>query len=208
MPYSSDAFNGLSVGPDDNGPAIIINTWDRITIERQIFSTAHELGHLLMHLTDYNSEELDEDKEQEKDADLFAGYFLMPESGFDSEWLESSGMAFVDRVMKMKSIFKVSYKTVLYRLVQKNIVDKTIWRRFPVLFENRYRKKLNFKEEPFPEGSEPFGLKSFDFYADRLGRLVRRALDEDQISVSRAAEIMNMSSQEMMERIAEWEDFA
>ena len=68
-------------------------------------------------------------------------------------------------------------------------------------------KKLAFKEEPFPEGSEPFGLKSFDFYADRLSRLVRRAVEEEKISISRAAEILNVSSEQMMERIAEWEDF-
>lgn len=208
LPYSSDAFNGLSVGVNDKGPAIIINTWERISIERQIFSTVHELGHLLMHLSDYNSEVLSEDKNQEKEADLFAGYFLMPEKGFNSEWSETYGMPFLDRVMKIKSIFKVSYKTVLYRLKQSGIVDDSIWFKFKTLYEARYNKKLAFKDEPFPEGSEPFGLKHFDFYADRLSRLVREALEEEQISISRAAEILNLSSQQMMERISEWEDFA
>lgn len=212
LPYSSEAFNGLSVGANDKGPAIIINTWERISIERQIFSTAHELGHLLMHLGDYNGDKLTENKEQEKEhekeADLFAGYFLMPENGFDSEWAETYGMPFLDRVMKIKSIFKVSYKTVLYRLKQNGIVDNSIWLKFKNLYEARYNKKLAFKEEPFPEGSEPFGLKQFDFSADRLSRLVRKALEEDKISISRAAEILNLSSQQMMERILEWEDFA
>lgn len=208
LPYSSDAFNGLSVGVDDKGPAIIINTWERISVERQIFSTAHELGHLLMHLSDYNGEALGEDKEQEKEADLFAGYFLMPQKGFDFEWAESAGMPFIDRVMKIKSIFKVSYKTVLYRLKQKSIVDDSIWYRFQNLYEAKYRKKLSFKDEPFLEGSEPFGLKPFDFYADRLGRLVRKALEEEEISISRAAEILNLSAQQMMERVSEWEAFA
>jgi Zn-dependent peptidase ImmA (M78 family)/DNA-binding XRE family transcriptional regulator len=208
LPYSSDAFNGLSVGEDDKGPAIIINTWERISIERQIFSTAHELGHLIMHPSDYNGEVLTENKEQEKEADLFAGYFLMPEEGFNSEWFETSGMPFVDRVMKLKSIFKVSYKTVLYRLKQKGVVENSIWMRFQQLYETKYGKKLSFKEEPFPEGSEPFGLKPFDFYADRLGRLVRKAIEEELISISKAAEVLNLSSQQMMNRIEEWEDIA
>jgi Zn-dependent peptidase ImmA (M78 family)/DNA-binding XRE family transcriptional regulator len=208
LPYSSDAFNGLSVGEEDKGPAIIINTWERISIERQIFSTAHELGHLLMHLSDYDGKAHSEDKSQEKEADLFAGYFLMPEQGFDSEWEETAGMPFAERVMKIKSIFKVSYKTVLYRLKQKGIVDDMIWLRFQQLYEAKYNKKLLFKEEPFPEGSEPFGLKPFDFYADRLSRLVRKAVENERISISRAAEILNLSSEHMMERISEWEDFA
>jgi Zn-dependent peptidase ImmA (M78 family) len=208
LPYSSDAFNGLSVGEDDKGPAIIINTWERISIERQIFSTAHELGHLLMHLSDYDGKARSEDKTQERDANLFAGYFIMPEQGFDSEWAETAGMPFVERVMKVKSIFKVSYKTVLYRLKQKGIVDDMIWLRFQKLFEAKYDKKLSYKEEPFPERSEPFGLKPFDFYADRLSRLVRKAVEEEKISISRAAEILDVSSEHMLERIAEWEDFA
>ncbi len=208
IPYASDAFNGLSVGKEDKGPAIVINTWERISIERQIFSTVHELGHLLMHLSDYNGKDCSEDKSQEKEADIFAGYFLMPEQGFNSEWEETAGMRFVDRVMKIKSIFKVSYRTVLYRLKQKGIVDDKIWFRFPQLYEDKYNKKLSFKEEPFPEGSEPFGLKPFNFYADRLSRLVRKAVEEEKISVSRAAEILNLSSQQMMERVAEWENYA
>lgn len=208
LPYSSDAFNGLSVSQCEKGPAIIINTWERISIERQIFSTAHELGHLLMHLSDYDGKARSEDKAQEKEADLFAGYFLMPEQGFNSEWEETAGMPFVERVMKIKSIFKVSYKTVLYRLNQKGLVDDRIWLRFQQLYEAKYNKKLSFKEEPFSEGSEPFGLKPFDFYADRLSRLVRKGVEEEQISIPRAAEILNLSSEQMMVRIAEWEVFA
>jgi len=206
LPYSSDAFNGLSVGSEDKGPAIIINTWERISIERQIFSTAHELGHLLMHLSQYTSEVTAEDKVQEREADLFAGHFLMPEKGFDLAWVESSGMPFVDRVMKIKTIFRVSYKTVLYRLTQKGVVDNSIWVRFQQLYEEQYKKRLSFKEEPCLEGSEPFGLKPFNFSADRLGRLVRRSLEEDKISISRAAEIMNVSTQQMMKQATEWED--
>lgn len=206
--YSSDAFFGLSVGKDDKGPAIVINTWERISVERQIFSTAHELGHLLMHLSDYDGKACSEDKTQEKEADLFAGYFLMPEHGFDSEWEETAGMPFVERVMKIKSIFKVSYMTVLYRLKQKGIVDDNIWVRFKQLYEAKYHKKLSFKEEPLPEGSEPFGLKPFDFYADRLSRLVRKAVEEEKISISRAAEILDVSSEQMMERVAEWKTIA
>jgi Zn-dependent peptidase ImmA (M78 family)/DNA-binding XRE family transcriptional regulator len=208
LPYASDAFNGLSVGVDDQGPAIIINTWDRISVERQIFSAAHELGHLLMHLSDYDGKELEEDKTREKEADLFAGYFLMPAKGFDSEWAETAGLPFVERVMKIKSIFKVSYKTVLYRLIQKGVVDRSIWQLFPRLFYAKYRKKLTFKEEPFGDDSEPFKLKPFNFTADRLSRLVRNAIETDQISISRAAEILNLSSEQMMNLASEWETYA
>lgn len=206
LPYSSDAFNGLSVGAEDQGPAVIINTWDRITIERQIFSAAHELGHLLMHLGDYNGEPLAEDKKQESEADTFASYFLMPETGFDDEWKDTAGMSFIDRIMKLKSIFKVSYATVLFRLKEKNVVDDHIWANFKIMFKRRYNRPLSNKEEPFPETHEPFGLKPFDFFADRYVRLVREAVEKELVSISKAAELMNFSSEQMLERISEWEN--
>ena len=203
--FSSDSFFGLSVGPDDGGPAIVVNTWSRISAERQIFSAAHELGHLIMHLGSFDASDESEDKQEEKEADLFASHFLMPKEGFDREWQETAGLAFPDRVMKVKRIFRVSYKTVLFRLVEEGVVDASIWRLFNVIFEKRYRRKLSYKEEPFSEGAEPFGMDSIDFIGDRLSRLTRRAVEEEKISVSRAAEILGLPVDEMMGRLEEWE---
>ncbi len=204
-PFSSDTFFGLSVGPDDGGPAIVVNTWGRISAERQIFSAAHELGHLIMHLGSFDADDESEDKKEEKEADLFASHFLMPKEGCDREWEETSGLPFPDRVMKVKRIFRVSYKTVLFRLIEKDAVDKSIWKRFKAIYEQRYRRNLPFKEEPFSEGAEPFGMSSIDFVGDRLSRLTREAVEGDKISVSRAAEILGLSVDEMMDRLEEWE---
>jgi transcriptional regulator with XRE-family HTH domain len=48
---ASEGFFGLSVGAEDGGRAIVVNVWDRISVERWIFTAAHELGHLLLHLS-------------------------------------------------------------------------------------------------------------------------------------------------------------
>ena len=40
----------------------------------------------------------------------------MPEEAFNSEWHDTRGLPLVDRVFKVKRIYQVSYKTVLYRL--------------------------------------------------------------------------------------------
>ena len=76
---ASDGFFGLSVSEQEGGPAIIVNVWDRISVERWIFSAAHELGHLLLHLETYNVNESAEDEDQEIEANIFASHFLMPE---------------------------------------------------------------------------------------------------------------------------------
>ena len=53
--------------------------------------------------------------------------------------------------------------------------------------------------------TEPLGLKSIDFQEDRFNRLVREALELDKISLSRAAEILGISLQEMLTLFHNWE---
>lgn len=143
----SDGFFGLSVAEDDGGPAIIVNVWERISVERWIFSTAHELGHLLLHLDTYNVDECVENKVQEREADVFASHFLMPEKAFIAEWNEAAGLFYLDRVFKTKRIFQVSYKTVLYRL-NEITGDNSVWGKFYGAFRRRTGKTLGKTDEP------------------------------------------------------------
>jgi Zn-dependent peptidase ImmA (M78 family)/DNA-binding XRE family transcriptional regulator len=110
---ATDGFFGMSVSDDDGGPAVVINTWDRISVERWIFTAAHELGHLLLHLNAYEVDQTVEDEHEEKEADTFASYFLMPEDTFTTELKGAAGLSSYDRIFKLKRIFRVSYRTVL-----------------------------------------------------------------------------------------------
>ena len=128
-PDSKDFF-GLSVADvDEGGPAVVVNTCDKISVERWIFTAVHELGHLIMHLSDYGSQCTVEEKKEEQEANAFAAAFLMPDTAFLKEWHGSSGLDFVDRVIKVKRIFRVSYRTVLYRLAP-HAKDINIWAHF------------------------------------------------------------------------------
>lgn len=201
-------FFGLSVGLDDGGPAIVVNTDSSIPVERQIFSAVYELGHLLLHIASYRNDQIDEDKKQERDASIFASYFLMPQRYFEDIWTECRGLHWVDRVLYTKRRFQVSYKTVLKRLIDEGVVDEDIHRKFFKAYNERYDKRLVFKEEPEPyvtSKDEPAFLNRIDFIEDHLSRLVREALEKSAISMSRAAEILNISSEEMRERVEEWE---
>lgn len=200
LAMASDSFFGLSVGDEDGGPAVIVNVWERISVERRIFSAAHELGHLMLHPDAYDVEKVEENKEEEHEADRFAGHFLMPNEGFRKEWNEASGLHFVDRVFKVKRIFRVSYKAVLSRLIENGEADKSIWMKFNMAYQKRYNRKLTFKEEPMCiDTTEPFGMQRFDFYEDRFRRLAREAVEKDKISLSRGAEILRIGIEEMQE---------
>lgn len=220
MSLATEGFFGMSVGECDHGPAVVVNVWNRIPVERWIFTAAHELGHLVMHIGAYNVNETKENPEEEVEANLFASHFLMPSGVFGREWEDTWGLAFVDRVLKVKRIFKVSYKTVLYRLLETGRADSSVWRRFQTSYFQMYGKRLGWKDEPRPisgedfqasyseekRSLEPANLTEADFKEDRLWRLVRLAIEKDLISVSRGAEILRISTSAMRQIASEWMD--
>jgi len=212
---ASDGFFGLSVAEEDGGPAVIVNVWERISVERWIFSAAHELGHLILHMDSYNVEETLEDKEQEMEANVFASYFLMPEEAFLSEWEETYGLPFLDRVLKVKRIFQVSYKTVLYRLSEN--LGNSIWGKFQNVYKQKTGRTLKGADEPeglsadkfhqTPErlrSQEPESLSPLHFIENRLYKLVRTAIDNELISLNRGAEILRLNTKTMREVASSW----
>ncbi len=214
---TSNNFFGLSVSEKDGGPAVVVNIWERISVERWIFTAVHELAHLLFHLSAFDVREIKENETEEKEANEFASHFLMPDEVFDREWRQSSGMLFVDQVLKIKRIFKVSYKTVLYR-IQKKYRGINPWQLFHQGYKQKTNKSLTSIEEPdslpnsaywksFPESAkaqEPDDLSPRDFYGERLGALVRDALKSGKITLSRGAEILGHDLMEMREIAKDW----
>jgi Zn-dependent peptidase ImmA (M78 family)/DNA-binding XRE family transcriptional regulator len=213
---ASDLFFGLSVGPADGGPAIVVNTWERISVERWIFTAVHELGHILMHLAAFDRRQTDEDAAEERQADRFASHFLMPDGVFEDEWQECAGLSLVERVFKLKRIFRVSYKTVLYRLKESGRMGADAF----AVFQGQYKRyaghTLKKIDEPqaLAEGEFRFNwnragelgdqLSKYDFIEDRLSRLVREALEKEVISLGRAAEILALPLNEMRELAGTW----
>ena len=204
---------GLSVNNEDGGPAIIVNNNENISVERKIFTIAHELGHLILHKSSFDGEVAEENDKEEKEADKFAAELLMPEKAFKKQWEAHSGISWIDAVMQIKQYFGVSYKTVLYRLnslMSKRFQSGYLYKEFARLYRLKYKHDLKNHYEPnsiseiVPAKDEPEKLSSFNFTEERFERLVRQAYDQEKISISRAAEMLNLSAEEMRERVAEW----
>jgi Zn-dependent peptidase ImmA (M78 family)/DNA-binding XRE family transcriptional regulator len=193
----SDSFFGMSIGEAEGGPAIVVNVWDRIPVERWIFSAAHELGHLLLHISAYNVDLIDEDDQQEKEANAFASEFLMPQKKFVKEWKETRGLPTWQRILKLKRIFHVSDKTVIWRLLEMDVFTKDIWRERNMFLKQVYKAKTPTKFEPEP-------LRSYDFVTDWLDRLVRLAVEKELITLNRASEILGLSLKDIRQRAAVW----
>jgi len=218
---ATDAFMGLSVAEDDGGPAVVVNTWERLPVEAWIFSAVHELAHLILHLGAYDVSEEQENAEQEKEADQFASHFLMPQVVFRKEWEDSAGLDFVDRVLKIKRVFRVSWRTVLYRIAESFPDNERyrVWQWFNQEYKRNCGGRALLKHDepqgidreiyldshgPRTVGAEPAGMESHDFREDRLSLLVRRAVEAETITLSRGAEILCLPLAQMRERSASW----
>ena len=218
---ATDAFLGLSVAEEDGGPAVVVNTWERLPVEHWIFSAAHELAHLLLHLQAYSVDEESEDKDQERDADTFASHFLMPDAVFRREWDSTVGLPLFDRVLKVKRVFRVSWRTVLYRLNEDfsdPIQRKRLWIHFSKAYQKRNSKVLLKMDEPegvgidsyralsdlHKAGPEPAGMDRHDFQSDRLWRLVRQAIMGGDITMARGAEILGIKLNDMRDLAESW----
>lgn len=80
----NDIF-GLSICEDTKGCFIFVNSNSKISIERQLFTLAHEYGHIVMHRPifkrklNHNTDISSATNLLDKMADCFAGYLLAPE---------------------------------------------------------------------------------------------------------------------------------
>ncbi len=194
-------FFGFSLGEADGGPAIVVNTSHEDTVERRILTVAHELGHILLHGDSFGIDETENNerfKSEEKEADLFAGHFLLPDRGFKKEWEAARGHDLVDKVFHIKRKFRVSYGTVLHRLCEKGQADDAV-------IYKMFNKLVNEKLGIYLKGNrEPLGLDEIDFLEDRFPALVRMAYEWEKITQSRAAEMLGLSLERMKALIEDW----
>lgn len=219
--FSHDFF-GLSVDEKDGGPCVVVNIWERIPVERWIFSAVHELGHLLQHKTSYHRsiDKIDEQaKKEEKEANEFASLFLMPENLFRQQLDKVGGQTLLEGTYRLKRFFNVSYKAILYRLSTMGWPNN-IWKDFQEEYRRANRKYLPGHEEPEPleanefsfelyspfnVAHEPKRLEDIEFTANgKFCRMVREALFTEKIGRVHAAEMLGITLDELGERVKVW----
>lgn len=194
---ADSGFFGVSACSDEQGAFILINLSHEngvIPIERQLFTLAHEIGHLILHRGEYQENLVEvgtqaEEKEREKVADYFASYLLMPEAEFNRTYKQ------LRDVRSLKQHFRVSYKTVLYRLSNLGIADyQTEQKKIYALYKKKYERSLGAKEELPP------ALDLEDFPEnERFTRLVWQALSLSKITELKAAELLGLTVEKLRE---------
>ncbi len=153
--------------------------------ERQRFTIAHELGHMVI--------EVSNKQKEEKAAHRFAGAFLMPAETLRAEIGKRRKSMGWSELFELKRIFGVSVQALTYRCKDLGIFSDTLFR---FLFDEFER--LGWRSPPY---EEPHAMKRVK--PRRFERLCLRALVEGVISDSKAAELLGSSVHELNRRVEE-----
>ena len=162
-------------------PVIVVNAND--WRERQYFTLAHELGHLVMEVAARLNEE--------KAAHRFAGAFLMPADALWAKVGKHRTSVSLGELLELKQVFGASVQAITYRCKDLGIFNESLFRR---LFDAFTR--LGWRTPPY---KEPYAMKGEK--PKRFERLTFRALAEGVVSESKAAELLGVSVHELNQRM-------
>ena len=165
------------IGQQPVGPVIVVNRAH--SGERQRFTLAHELGHLLL--------TVDTKVDDEKGAHRFAGAFLMPANVVRMEIGNRRTSIGWSELFSLKRLFRVSVPSLVYRCRDLGIFSESLYRS---LFRDMSR--FGWRSPPY---AEP-GAISVE-HPTRFERLCYRALAENVISEGKAAELLETSVRDM-----------
>lgn len=171
MISAPDSFDALAFWYDDTTPVITIR--EGVPGDRQRFSIAHELGHLMV--------EPSQDLDGERVAYRFAGAFLVPEEVARAELGESRKRLDLFELHLLKHKYGMSIQAWVHRAKDLGIIPDREYRRIFDYLDAKGWRKHEPGDQILPE--EP----------RRMKRLVMRAYAEDVISASRASELLGKS---------------
>lgn len=158
-----------------NGRTPVIVTRQGLPGDRQRFNVAHELGHFLLEMNG----QLAPDLKPERVANRFAGAFLVPARAAYRELGKDRQTLSLHELYALKHRYGLSMQAWVYRARDLGILSESaavsLFRRFRAMGRQE------------PGDSYP------DEKPTRMERLVHRALAEDMISRSRAAELLGIS---------------
>jgi Zn-dependent peptidase ImmA (M78 family) len=166
-------FDGLA-GTVGNKPMISISQhWSG---DRQRFTLAHELGHIVL------QGRLAKNIDEEKACNRFAGAFLLPQQAVHNHFGQHRTALESQELYLLKHEFGLSMAGCLFRLLQCGIINQSLFTHWQRLF-SQYGWRKREPYDPYP--SEKTIL---------FKQLVYQALAEEYLTESKAAELLGMST--------------
>ncbi len=170
-----EKFDGLATYVNEKFPVIVVN--GNLPVERKRFTLLHELGHLLLNLHDC------EIKEEENYCNKFASELLLPRKIVIDEFGGKRSNITLNELIATQKKYGMSIPAIIYRLVDTKILSKEKQIQFykKMNFDSFLKEKINTSRFETPE------------HSSRYERLVYRALAQENISISKASSLLNLS---------------
>jgi Zn-dependent peptidase ImmA (M78 family)/plasmid maintenance system antidote protein VapI len=197
--FLNESFFGASSFSEKFGSFIFVNSYEKISEERQIFTLFHEFGHLLFHQSDYKKSDYNPyyggtGDIKEKIVNSFAGYFLLPRN-LVKEYIDSRGKN-VD-IIEMKQYFKVSIQTLYIALKNYNYISQKQY--------SEFWKKVNMndwkKNEPKPIDITDLNDKNY-----KLSSNLKKLYSNDEISANKVSQVLDIDLIETRKLLKKWSD--
>ena len=141
---ANEKFDGISAILNDQkgksrGAAVV--TRRDVSGERQRMNLAHELGHIVMDVSD--------DVDEEKAAFRFAGAFLAPADALQREVGLKRGFIQGEELVMLKLKYGISVQALLYRLQALGIIGPAHYRQWCIAINKQgYRKQEPYELDP------------------------------------------------------------
>lgn len=181
IPYEHTNFSGIN-GMADKYPYIAINS--KATPERQRSTIIHELAHIFFELPKRTA------LEHEKYVEAVCGAFLFPSTDAYIELGRKRKAISSDMVIVAKE-YGISLQLLAKRAEQLGIISADTYRNFNIAIN---KSSARFSEGGRIKPEEP----------KLLEQLVLRGWCEDKMSLSRAAELLDITYSEMRDKAELW----
>lgn len=165
-------FDGLA-GNLDKTPVVVVSAHQ--PGDRQRFTLAHELAHLVL------SGRLAEGLDEEKACNHFAGAFLLPKQSLFQHLGETRRAIEAQELYMLKCEFGISMMAILMRAGQCGVISANLQKQYYLRFS-----KLGWRTQ---EPGNPYPHEETYLFK----QLAYRALGEDYIGESKAAELLGVS---------------
>jgi Zn-dependent peptidase ImmA (M78 family)/DNA-binding XRE family transcriptional regulator len=172
---NDDKLDGEMIPDEDNLPVIYLNRF--LTGDRQRFTLAHELAHLIMH----GGSDIPNLDTSEQEANCFASEFLMPADDIRYQLSEKLSLP---QLADLKRYWKVSMAALVRRAKDLNIIDEARYKSLNVQLSAAGYKRKEPEFDVFPdkptilEQLMDVHLKHLKYTMEDLAKLLCLSIDE------------------------------
>lgn len=177
---TTQKFDGLAATVNGVPLVVIGAKWPG---DRQRFTLAHELGHLVL------KGRLSESLEEERACNHFAGAFLLPAPTIKHELSEHRNRVTARELYDLKHKYGLSMQSCIFRAWQTDIITES--------FKNKLFHEFSRQDWRKVEPGKPYPSENPSVFE----RLAVHAYAEEMISTGKAAELMGLSTHVFRDRL-------